>query len=622
MVNILRDLLPKDRRGFLFSCTDVGGFEWQNDWFWKLSGEGNKYDEVGLEAFQTIDFNRAATDEPQPFFSVRLIFKSKKELSGHWANVQFDRRLADLVKFSSPRWPFAWLECQGRIIGVLPNTVAWELTISSEENRPLEIYCSFRPILGRSPHIYSKGKGILSVSNAARRLAVAGRDFRVLGRELVGSFDLKGKKKIRLAFSAGSSKYSPEDLARQALRIDLDTIEKKIMRYYRGLPQIQTGNPHWDRLFYKTFDDKRLNILHLPGKANAIFECPDRPRHNSLWLWDSCFHSLTWRHYNYRNLKIRPIKHLLSLQDKGSGFVPITFGYAGNRSQPPVVSWCLRQITKEKKVLGELYPRLVKFHHWWFNQRQVAKTGLCRWGTGDESGLDNAPLWDNKALERNLLCVDLNAQLVLDAECLSVIAKAIGRPEEARSWQKARDELAQKVRDIFWDNKDNFFYNRFLDGGFQRIKTLTSYWVLIAGIATTIQAKSMLEHLKDTKEFASPYPCPSVALSEKCFSIDYWRGPVWIHSNYVVISGLERYGYKDEAEILARKTIDMVARDYERTGYLWECYDPFTGSGEYVGKKGRGPRQIADYYCGWTALVSDLMLRYFNKGEVLKGRHV
>ena len=607
------DLLPNDRRGFLFSCTDVGGFEWQNDWFWKLSGEGNKYDEIGLDALQTIDFNKSATDDPHVFFSIRLIFKSTTEVRSNWANIQFDRRLADLVEFSSPKWPFAWLQCQSRIIGVLPNTVVWEFTFNSKKTEQLEVYCSVRPVLGQSLRVCSEGKSILCFSHATKKISMAGKGFEILGRKLMGSFKLEDKKKIRLAFSVTSSDENLEDKIRSALEIDLGKIKNRIMGYYRRLPRVQTGNLLWDKLFYKVFDDKRANILHLPGRKNAIFECPDRPRHNSLWLWDSCFHSLTWQHYNYRNLKLKPIKHLLNLQDKKTGYIPITFGFNGGISQPPIISWCLLQITKEKKVLKEFYPYLVKFHHWWFSHRQVAQTGLCQWRIGGESGLDNSPSWDNNALEKDLLCIDLNAQLVLDAEILSEIAELIGRTQEAISWQKARDELAQKVRDTFWDRKDKFFYNRFLGKGLQRIKTLTSYWVLLAGIATTEQAKAMLEHLRNPKEFASPYPCPSVALSEKCFSTDYWRGPVWIHSNYIVIRGLERYGYKREARELAAETIDMVARDYERTGYLWECYNPFTGSGEYISKKNRGPRQIAEYYCGWTGLVAELMVRYFKK---------
>ena len=53
---------------------------------------------------------------------------------------------------------------------------------------------------------------------------------------------------------------------------------------------------------------------------------------------------------------------------------------------------------------------------------------------------------------------------------------------------------------------------------------------------------------------------------------NYWRGPVWINVNWIMIRGLERYGLDDEAERLRRLTLDLVSR----SGFS-EYYEPDDG---------------------------------------------
>jgi len=612
-------LLPNDRRGFLFSCADAGGFEWQNDWFWRLNGEGNKYDELGLDAFQTVAFMKAVSSEPLCYFSLRFSFSHDEQSRYHWDNTKFDLRLADLLKFSSSAFPFRGIAMQGRLLGVLPNTAVLELTLEAALIRNLKMKCWLAPVRNAKPRIKSGSGKILLAENSGKALAVAGAGFKRAGQELETTLTIKGKKVIRLALSVtdGTASVALRRRAQKAMTLNLDRLEARIMKYYRGLPSPRTGNILWDKLYYKMFDDKRLNLLRMPGKK-MLFECPDRPRHNSMWLWDTCFHSLVWRHYPWKQLYFRPLEYLVGLQSKISGMIPTTFGQNAQTavSQPPLITWTLLEVNAPRTVLERCYEPLKRFHAWWLRERQVEGSGLCRWKKGGESGLDNAPLWDaNILLTKPLLCVDLNCQLALDAQSLAEMARKIGKHDEAKYWEREAGQLIKKIRETFWDPRDKFFYNRFLNGPFQRIKTLTPFWAMLVGAADAGQARAMLEHLENPKEFATPYPWPSVAVNEPTFTMDYWRGPVWIHSNYIVLRGLARYGYEKKAAEFSRRIIDMLAHDYERTGYLWECYDPFTGSGEYVGKKNRGPRQIADYYCGWTALAVLLMKQFSNNSR-------
>jgi len=54
----------------------------------------------------------------------------------------------------------------------------------------------------------------------------------------------------------------------------------------------------------------------------------------------------------------------------------------------------------------------------------------------------------------------------------------------------------------------------------------------------------------------------------------YWRGPVWIILNWLVIEGLRKYDYNELADAIQRDTLDLLTRSGFR-----EYYDPRDGSG-------------------------------------------
>lgn len=45
----------------------------------------------------------------------------------------------------------------------------------------------------------------------------------------------------------------------------------------------------------------------------------------------------------------------------------------------------------------------------------------------------------------------------------------------------------------------------------------------------------------------------------------------------MVIKGLLNYGYKKDAHRIAKKYAELVEKNYEKTGNLWEKYDVVTG---------------------------------------------
>ncbi|XP_071696005.1 mannosyl-oligosaccharide glucosidase GCS1-like [Rutidosis leptorrhynchoides] len=91
----------------------------------------------------------------------------------------------------------------------------------------------------------------------------------------------------------------------------------------------------------------------------------------------------------------------------------------------------------------------------------------------------------------------------------------------------------------------------------------------------------------------------------------YWRGPIWMNMNYLILSSLHHYSkeegpYREKAGAiyseLRGNIIRNVIKNYKQTGYLWEQYDQKKGNG-----KGAHP------FTGWTSLVVLIMSESYSE---------
>ncbi|KAL5717632.1 mannosyl-oligosaccharide glucosidase [Ranunculus cassubicifolius] len=94
--------------------------------------------------------------------------------------------------------------------------------------------------------------------------------------------------------------------------------------------------------------------------------------------------------------------------------------------------------------------------------------------------------------------------------------------------------------------------------------------------------------------------------------LPYWRGPIWMNMNYLILSAIHHYSiedgpYQEKArtiyEELRTNIIRNVVKNYKKTGYIWEQYD--------ATDKGKGKR--AHPFTGWTALVLLIMSESYSQ---------
>lgn len=144
-----------------------------------------------------------------------------------------------------------------------------------------------------------------------------------------------------------------------------------------------------------------------------------------------------------------------------------------------------------------------------------------------------------------------------------------------------------------------------------------SLFPLILGVLDPKSSKipRILDSIEDPNKLYTPFGLRSLSKESSLYNkkntehdAPYWRGPIWININFLVVRAL--YNLKQDADAsaavrdqatriytkLRSGIIENVIKEYYRTGYVWEQYDDKTGHG-----KGCKP------FTGWSALVVLMM---------------
>ncbi|KAJ1433165.1 mannosyl oligosaccharide glucosidase-domain-containing protein [Ochromonadaceae sp. CCMP2298] len=126
------------------------------------------------------------------------------------------------------------------------------------------------------------------------------------------------------------------------------------------------------------------------------------------------------------------------------------------------------------------------------------------------------------------------------------------------------------------------------------------------------QLGAVLDMIEDPQLLWSEHGIRSIAKTDLFYQkrnsegdAPYWRGPIWIPINYLILSGLHHYAHTEGAYMhraaalytsLRRNILRTVLGGYRETGFFWEQYEDDTGKGM------RGHP-----FTGWTSLVVSIM---------------
>ncbi len=400
----------------------------------------------------------------------------------------------------------------------------------------------------------------------------------------------------------------------------------KVVDVPRVPPAIDIPGPlsHWKKAYDSVFSFIGDNIMAPTGIFDDVWHRPG-PIWRGTWLWDNAFHSKVWSLCNVEFARYVLESHMkFQVHNPGDeynhGRVPHSItspGGVNGWTQPPLMAWAFWELYKKNgdvDMLSKYFGHLLNYHFWLNFNRDLNKDGLYSWMHGFESGLDNAPRYDEVS---SMECdaPDFSACVSVQLRSLAYMATILGEDTTLESLEARKRELDDWINKDLWDPKRAFYFDRAFDGDrkgeFIGPKAISGWYPLFAGIVPKDRLPAYLDHLTNPGEFWTPMPVPSVAKDEPSFSKDMnmWRGPVWINTNYMIVKGLKGYGFRELPGELAYLTVSTVFDVFKDKEMFYEYYGCLDNNKdiESFARKGEhdGPRP---YFLGWTGLVANLLL--------------
>lgn len=304
-------------------------------------------------------------------------------------------------------------------------------------------------------------------------------------------------------------------------------------------------------------------------------------------------------------------------------------------TQPPLLATVVRRMHSRHPMddfVREVYPAILRWHRWLHTDRDADGSGLACIIHPWESGTDDSPRWlhlfeqiqpealpefqrgdtryvaaterpNRTEYERFIYLIDVfrkrkyapkelladspflaqdvlfNAILHRADEDLRALAMSVGEPtHEIDSWL---NRVRSSFQARFWDDSAGLYYDYDLRAGQPiPVNTACTFLPLFGGLPSEEQARRLVEeHLLNREEYALGgevrHWVTTTAKTEPTWEARrYWRGPVWVIMNWLIIEGLQRYGYDDLAETVRRDTLALI----ETHGFR-EYYDARDGSG-------------------------------------------
>lgn len=297
-----------------------------------------------------------------------------------------------------------------------------------------------------------------------------------------------------------------------------------------------------------------------------------------------------------------------------NGFVP-NFGAADDyktrdRSQPPVGSMAILEIYRryrEDWFVKELYPYLLRWNRW-FAEKRMTKEGYLCWGSNHyepvsghyfersdthnkfgsmlESGLDNSPMYDDVSFDletelMQLADVGLMGLYIKDCKCLIELA-LIAEQEEDIPELAARCSKVEEALSDLWSEEDGMFENKDLvTGELSNRISPTNFYALYSGKVTDAQKDSMLKkYFYNPQQFWGEYILPSIARCDPGYPDQtYWRGRIWAPMNLLVYLALKDAGLSADANVLAKKSEQLLLKEWRAHGHVHENYSGDDGWG-------------------------------------------
>ena len=422
-------------------------------------------------------------------------------------------------------------------------------------------------------------------------------------------------KEIILSQTFIFPEYSWEEEQRSIANVDFDSVlqARKIEKDIQLTSLIENRKSQFkDNKYAEVLAKAHLTLQNnwrVPAgeiEHDGLFPSYHYKWFNGFWSWDSWKHAVGLSYYN-NDLAKKQMKLMFEFQND-DGFVAdcvfrdtLIERHNYRDTKPPLSAWAVSKIyerDKDIEFVKYMYPKLKKYHYWWYEKRDHDQDGLCEYGSTDgslvaakwESGMDNAIRFDDSKILKNddgaysldQESVDLNAYLFAEKLFLSGLAEALQLGDDVSKYKTESERLKIKIQSQFYDKNDGWFYDTNLEGDtFIKGEGSEGWTALWANAATQAQANAVKTKMMDPNKFYTKVPFQTMSADHTKFDPlkGYWRGPNWLDQAYFGVKGLRNYGFNDEADKATIQILEGANGLLGKGKSIRENYHPLTGEG-------------------------------------------
>lgn len=374
---------------------------------------------------------------------------------------------------------------------------------------------------------------------------------------------------------------------------------------------------YWVKLqrFHPKDDD---SLLGLPNPYIVpAYEAGHEFDFNEMYYWDTYFVIQGLLDDEHKDLVLGMLENLFAMQ-KRLGIIPnASRTYLTGRSQPPLLTSMIFDVYDrydlDQKFLKEaIQVAQDEYQNVWMGtakpHARLVYQGLSRYYDINylhdlaeaESGWDMTPRFNRRALD--YLPVDLNALLYKYEMDFARAERIFGDKRAAAKWENAAMHRKEAMDKLMWsDFKDLYFDYNFAKERRGNVGSLAGFFPLWAGMVDDKRAKEMVKALRRFENKGGLATTDTQLINQLVPGKmpTQWAHPNgWAPPHYMVVKGLQRYGYHKDAERIARKWVKTNLDWFNQHGVFLEKYNVVQPTKPPM--KGLYPSQTG---FGWTNAV-------------------
>lgn len=387
---------------------------------------------------------------------------------------------------------------------------------------------------------------------------------------------------------------------------------------------------YWQRLerFHPKDDE---SLLGLPNKYLVpAHEEGHEFDFNEMYYWDSYFMVQGMLDAEHKDLVVGILENLLHMYKRFKVIPNASRTYLMGRSQPPFLSTFIWDVfdaydMSDKWLKGAIETAEAEYRTVWMgeakpNARMVYQ-GLSRYYDINylndlaeaESGWDMTTRFGRKAL--NYVPADLNALLYKYEMDFARYYRYIKDARTAAKWEVEAEHRAKTMRKLMWSNLRGYYFDyNFAKERRGTVSSLAGFYPMWAGMVDQKQAEHMAKSIRRFEQRGGLATTDGQVVQQMIpgaivpgtLPVQWSYPNGWAPLQFIVIKGLMRYGYQDDARRIAMKWLRNNLNWFNEHGLFLEKYNVVSPGKPPA--KGLYPSQTG---FGWTNAVFEYLCKEF-----------